>query len=342
MIEEHTIDESFFLYMEETDHQQLLQRHGWRVVIEPAAVVWQSSGGVPPYYQTRNIQLFQQKNGSRLQRIASAPYIIAHSIVGDVIKRRGMSRWRQLIAGWRAGASLRRGPSIDPVPAIAILNPLGGALSHYTDALATLLRASGTHVDVHSIDEPSISGHGRLQWLLSYLRLLNKAGRLRRGDQTSETLVTWPVLGFLDLILVRALCGKSAAIVYHDPKPLVRSVGNGPFAARLVAGVPSKPRVVVHSKAAADAMHHVGLASELDILAHPMLPPARRDVQPNAREGRRPVVRVLGQFKQDRDLAVLLALASEFSSVFDLEIVGVLASGRGMESRFTIRHRTRT
>ncbi len=43
VIEEHPIDEEFFLYMEETDHQQGLRRLGWQVIIEMSAVVWQSS-----------------------------------------------------------------------------------------------------------------------------------------------------------------------------------------------------------------------------------------------------------------------------------------------------------
>lgn len=322
VIEEHAIDESFFLYMEETDHQQLLQRRGWSVVIEPSAVVWQSSGGVPPYYQTRNIQLFQDKNGSRLQRALSAPYIIAHAIARDVVKRRGTSQWGPLIAGWKAGNSLKRDSPPSPLRKIVIVNPLGGALSHYTDALATLLIASGAQVQVRSIDEPSVSGQGRLRWLFSYLGVLFKARRFRQAGDQAQTLVTWPVVGFLDLLLVRALCGKSTAVVYHDPKPLVRAVGSGRAIARLVSAFPSLPRVVVHSAIAADAMQELGLASGLDILGHPMLPPLRREAERESAGKQRPVIRVLGQFKQDRDLAVLHTLVSELGVECDFEIVG--------------------
>lgn len=337
VIDEHPIDEDFFLYMEETDHQQGLRRLGWKVLIQMSAVVWQSSGGVPPYYLTRNIQLFQKKNGSTLQSVASAPFIIAHSVVRDLVKRRGTSGWAPLLAGWRAGATFNHKPVSVASREIAIVNPLGGALSHYTNALATLLRSSGAQVSVHSIDEPSVSGGGRLRWLLGYIKLLRMAGRLGNRNRPQRVLVTWPVVGFLDFLLVGALCGKSSAIVYHDPKPLVRAVGNGPSVARLVSCFPSRPSVVVHSSAAADAMHQFGLGSSLDVLAHPMLPPARRESEPHVTSTGRPAVRVLGQFKQDRDLEVLRSLASQFSSECDLEIVGrgwPAVDGWKVDSRF--------
>lgn len=336
VIEEHPIDEDFFLYMEETDQQQRLRHLGWKVLIQMSAVVWQSSGGVPPFYQTRNIQLFHLRHGTKLQRLASVPVIVARSVVRDVIKRRGTSEWAPLLAGWRAGAALNRART--PAPReIAIVNPLGGALSHYTNALATLLRASGAQVRVLTIDEPSVSGRGRLQWFLGYLEMLRSVGHLGNRSQGTRTLVTWPVVGFLDLLLVGLLCGKSAAIVYHDPKPLVRAVGNGRATARLVSLFRSRPSVVVHSSAAADAMHQFGLGSNLDVLAHPMLPPTRREVDGTSTDERRPAIRVLGQFKQDRDLEVLQSLAAEFSSEYDLEIAGrgwPTVDGWSVDSRF--------
>ncbi|MDR6505101.1 hypothetical protein [Arthrobacter oryzae] len=337
VVEEHPIDESFFLYMEETDHQQGLRRIGWRVIIQPSSVVWQSSGGVPPYYQTRNIQLFQRKNGSRLQRLASVPFIVSYSVVRDVIKRRGTSQWGPLISGWRAGAALKGEMVSGQPPVIDIVNPLGGALSHYTKALETLLRASGVQVRVHSIDEPSVSGRGRVRWLLDYMELLVKVRRLGHGGQPTQKLVTWPVAGFVDLILVRAICGKSSAVVYHDPKPLVRSIGNGRAVARLASLFPSRPRVIVHSTAAEDAMRELGFGADLEILGHPMLSPERREPAPRLAEGRRHAIRVLGQFKQDRDLDVLQTLATQFSAECDLEIAGrgwPAVDGWKVDSRF--------
>lgn len=321
VIETLKLDERFFLYMEETDHQQLIRRHGWQVVLEPSAVVWQSSSGTPAYYLTRNIQLFQSKNGSDFQRTVSAPYLVLRNMVSDIVRRQGTGQWGALIEGWKAGRAFPRHSRRRSSPRVVIVNPLGGALAHYTFALTETLRATGAQVEVHSIDEPSISGLGRRQWLISYLRLLWRVGRMASGTQDFEAVVTWPVLGFIDLMLVRMLCGRSAAVVYHDPKPLVRSFGSGRVTARVVAAFRNLPRVVVHSPAAVQAMRDVGLASFLELLAHPMLRPVK-DSQAARRSSRRPTVRVLGQFKQDRDLDVLENLAAELALECELEIVG--------------------
>lgn len=319
VLDDHPVDEDYFLYMEETDHQLGLQREGWEVHLEPAAVVWQSSGGTPAFYQARNMQLFQEKNGSWLQRTLSAPYVIGTTLARDFLKGRGISNLKPLIEGWKAGRSLlreRKGRSIT-----AIVNPLGGALAHYTEALAKTLRSAGTEVQVLSVQEPSLSGRSRWRWLLDYMRILTKA-RHSAAKSDSQILVVWPVLGFLDLLLVRLLCGRRASVVYHDPKPLVRAVGSDPVSARLIAALPDLPDVVVHSQAAAETMQSFGFMSQTHFLAHPMFPPTTSE-QAHPTPGRdKPVVRVLGQFKRDRDIEALKALADHVGHDVDLEIVG--------------------
>ncbi|MFF2296842.1 glycosyltransferase family 2 protein [Arthrobacter sp. NPDC058127] len=322
VIEKRPIDEEYFLYMEETDHQLALRREGWRIFIEPTAVVWQSSGGVPPYYQTRNIQLFHAKNGTSIRRQISAPFIIARSIARDIIRRRGTSEWGQLISGWRAGIKLAEGRSAGEVTRVVIVNPLGGALAHYTDALAKTLEETGAAVETFSIEEPSVSGRSRFQWLVGYLRLLNAAARRQNAAPGSKMLVTWPVLGFLDLLLVGAICGKASAIVYHDPKPLVRAIGTGRAIATVVQKVSKLPEIIVHSQAAHESMLDFGFASRLQVLAHPMMRPANRNFGEDAGVVGRRKVRVLGQYKRDRDLDVLGVLARHLHTEFDLEIVG--------------------
>jgi GT2 family glycosyltransferase len=320
VLEAHAIDEDFFLYMEEADHQQSIRRDGWEVWLEPEAVAWQSSAGTPAFYQTRNIQLFQAKNGSRLQRLVSAPYLVARAVIGDTVRGRGASNWKPLLAGWKAGWQLQARAPIKPVT--VLVNPLGGALAHYTEALARTLEASGTEVRLYAINEPSISGQSRWRWLSDYLRLLAKTREAGRRSHR-RTLVVWPVLGFFDLVLVRLLCGGGASVVYHDPKPLVRAAGSSPLSARLVFRLPNLPQVVVHSVAAAKAMTSLGFTSTMHLLAHPMLPPVALDAKAAEQATvRRPVVRVLGQFKRDRDLGALEALARELTSDVDLEIVG--------------------
>lgn len=318
VIEELPIDERFFLYMEETDHQRRLSRLGWDILIEPRAVVWQSSKGIPPFYQTRNVQLFHAKNGSRLQRYASAPYITMRALVRDVLKKRGSGDWKPLLSGLRAGSKFRMERS-ELTRAVHIVNPLGGALSHYTKALEALLADTGASVRVSAIVEPSVSGEGRVTWLVQYLRLLLAAGKSRKNE---KILIVWPVLGFLDILISRILCRQAVSIVYHDPKPLVRSVGTGRLVANLVARWPLKANVIVHSSAAAVAMDDAGLGEGKSVLEHPMLPPISRSFKAEVSRPSRPVVRVLGQYKQDRDMEVLCALGKDLAGNCRLEVVG--------------------
>lgn len=320
VLETHPIDEDFFLYMEEADHQQSIRREGWEVRLEPAAVVWQSSGGAPAFYQTRNIQLFQARNGSRWQRLVSTPYIAATAVIKDALRGRGVSNWKPLLAGWKAGWQLEKRGREKPLT--VLINPLGGALAHYTEAVAKTLKASGAEVRLYAINEPSVSGESRWRWFSDYLRLLAKSRATGRGARR-QTLVVWPVLGFFDLVLVRLLCGGRASVVYHDPKPLVRAAGSDPLSARLVFRLPNLPHVVVHSAGAVKAMDSLGCTSRMHVLALPMLPPVAPDTGPGGGAAvRRPVVRVLGQFKRDRDLGALEVLARELKSEVDLEIVG--------------------
>lgn len=318
ILDRHHVDEAYFLYMEETDHQLGLQRQGWDVHLEPAAVVWQSSGGTPSFYQTRNIQLFQAKNGSRLQSMLAAPYIIITALARDLLKGRGLVNLKPLVSGWTAGRNLLRSRAKNNV--ISIVNPLGGALAHYTEALASTLIAAGAEVRVCSVQEPSLSGQSRGRWLLNYFRLLTGVSRSPAIEQ-KRVLVVWPVLGFLDLLLVRLLCGATASVVYHDPKPLVRAVGSDPLTARFVASLPSMPDIIVHSQAAADAMKSLGFKDPLHLLAHPMLRPGTAMPLPEGTP-EKPVVRVLGQYKRDRDLGALEALAAHVGDDMVLEIVG--------------------
>lgn len=324
LLEANPIDERFFLYMEETDHQGGLRRQGWDVVVDSAAVVWQSSGGTPPYYLTRNIQLFQRKNGSRLQEIFSPAFIVFRSILRDVLKGDDAADWRDLVSGWKAGAKLLREDDASGPLEILVINPLGGALSHYSAALMSVLQAVGVKVSMVSMDEPSVSGGGRLAWLVAYLRSLWRVRKTNRGGRSVHVLVVWPVLGFLDLFLVRGLSGKSSSIIYHDPKPLVRAVGTGRLTARLAAAWRGRPGILVHSGAAEVDVRDLGFDGGVMVLPHPMTrpqPPAHRlggltPLPP------RPTIRVLGQFKQDRDLEVLEHVSEKLAGECDLEIVG--------------------
>lgn len=227
--------------------------------------------------------------------------------------------------GLRAHVMPSAKPATTASPRLIILNPLGVALSHYTDALTHQFADAGIETEVLSIVEPSQSGKSRLQWLADYSAMLYSAGRRTRKRTSAEhVLLTWPVLGFLDLLMVKVLCGNSGVIVYHDPQPLVRSVGSSQAVAGLIRLVKRRPGTLVHSNEAAAAMTAVGLTDGLMLVPHPMFPPSDSGKEPavNADTGNRPRVRVLGQYKADRDIALLTSLAGRLGPKYDLEIVG--------------------
>lgn len=315
------IDERFFLYMEETDHHLALGKRGWKVKICPEARVWQESAGIPPYYLTRNVQLFLAKNGTGLQRRVAAPYLILRAVARDAVRHNRPAALRPMLAGLRDGRALAATPlAATPLaPHITVVNPLGGALAHYTKALRRHLLDAGFDVEMRSLLEPSISGKGRLHWVGSYAALLARAGVRSQGR--THVLVTWPVLGFLDLILVKLLCGP-ATVIYHDPQPLVRSVGSGARSAAVAQRLAGSVPTLVHSEQAALAMRSLGLGGSLRVVAHPAAV-HEAAVSPGQEPPRaQPTIRVLGQYKPDRDLQLLEFLAQRLAGSCRLEIVG--------------------
>lgn len=200
---------------------------------------------------------------------------------------------------------------------VTIVNPLGGALDHYSDALAEALRATARSVAVRPLVEPSRGGGSRTGWLAAYLREL-MALRRRARHRGEVVIVAWPVLGYLDVVLLRFLFGRRARahVVVHDPKPLVRALGYSRparFVARLVAG---RSTVIAQSKAARVVLDDLGFGSVAQTLPLPLGLPESVAPRKDA------VIRVLGQFKRDRDTQLLEELADELDGRYLLEIHG--------------------
>lgn len=242
--------------------------------------------------------------------------------------------------GLRTGALPTADPASGGIPRIIVINPLGVALSHYTEALLRQLADAGIETETLSIAEPSQSRNSRTRWLTAYSAMLYSAGRrTRKRNSLEKVLLTWPVLGFLDLLMVKVLCGSSGIIVYHDPRPLVRSVGSSHLVAGIVGLVKNRPGTLVHSNEAARAMAAVGLTDRLALVPHPMFPPAdfEKEPTPNEETGKRQRVRVLGQYKADRDIDLLGSLAGRLGQKYDLEIVGrgwPAVQGWNVDARF--------
>lgn len=196
---------------------------------------------------------------------------------------------------------------------LVIVNPLAAALQHYTAQLEKMLARVGIASTVLAVTEPSVSGGGRMQWLQQYLRALREARKLRKRG--ARIVVTWPVLGHIDRLLVPFVTGsRQAVIVMHDPRPLVRAVGYGRGAVILADLIAAPNSLIVHSDLAADEMP--GRRDTITRLPHPLVSEVSSRALPT-----QPVVRVLGQWKPDRDLELLRDLASLLSGV-SLEIIG--------------------
>ncbi len=309
-------DEDFFMYIEEVHLQMKLTQKGWSVKVVPSAVVWQSSGGTPPYFAVRNIRLLHQKMGRPgLGRLAGARGIVAN--LKTSIMARRIRPLKEAIRGYRAGKidTLKEPDSTQIYKRFVLVNPLGGALAHYTETLRENLEASGSKVRTIGIDEPSISGRPRLVWLLTYWLALSQARNL--AGPHGEVMSLWPTLGYWDMVFVRMLGGPSASVVVHDPEPLVRSLGNSSLERRIIR-LFKLAKVILHSTTASTSYEKLDFDNERYLLPHPIRSPRSLPKVKLAR----PCVRVLGQFKSDRDLGALSQVARNLGSTADLEITG--------------------
>ncbi|BDZ48170.1 hypothetical protein GCM10025867_04110 [Frondihabitans sucicola] len=177
-------------------------------------------------------------------------------------------------------------------------------------------------MSLREIDEPSVAGSPRVLWILRYVGALLAARRsFARESRTGIVLVTWPVLGYLDLAILRLTLGRRATgrIVLHDPTPLVSAVGYSPVVRRAVTPLLRRHRMIVHSSAAHAELDAGSLATATEILPHPLCERPRTS-WPCVDS--RPVVRVLGQYKADRDLELLAEIADLVGDRMTLEIHG--------------------
>lgn len=191
-----------------------------------------------------------------------------------------------------------------------VVNTLSGALSHYTRELTHALSSGGSTTAVIEIPEPSQSGKSGLHWLSAYVRALIQARRMG-----GRVIVTWPVLGYIDVILVSIVLGRRGHLIMHDPRPLVHARGYGRGWQQLASAF-DRTGLIVHSDQARGAVGSHALRRRAVLMPHPMLPPRARAEARSAGP-----VRVLGQYKPDRDLGALRQIAKSGIGL-PLEIVG--------------------
>jgi hypothetical protein len=198
---------------------------------------------------------------------------------------------------------------------VVIINPLGVALAHYTAAMVAMFEEHGIESDVISMPEPS-AGTSRATWLRSYLRALRTA----RKSGGIAVISVWPVVGYLDFLLFRVVLGRrhGASLIIHDPQPLVFARGYGRFARWLASRTALGSSGIVHSEIAREAAAASVTLSCLVLLAHPVAEPVLSETYEDG-----PIkVRVLGQFKADRDVSALAKIASEGPVEWRYEVIG--------------------
>lgn len=305
-------DESFFLYMEETDLHLRLLRQGRRVVWVPRAQVWQDSKGIPPYYLARNLRLLFRKHERTSWRLAVVPYIVAKRVAGDILRRRDFSSALPSIRGLTVHLPEREPES----RSLTIVNPLGAALKHYETEVTSVLSGEERIRRAGKILEPSASGRSPLSWILAYISVLVGA---RKSAYSERLLILWPVLGFLDVVILRVLGIQNACLVMHDPRPLVKGVGYSRFSRFLASKFLGSTTIAAHSAKAAQVLAHDAPGMKVVLLPHPIIEP--RAMMPSKKKTIAEI-RVLGQYKKDRDLEALHSIGAQLGMNAHLEIQG--------------------
>jgi hypothetical protein len=210
-------------------------------------------------------------------------------------------------------------PAVDlqhsrPTLTVALVNPIGAGLAHYTESLDHVLQICGVSTYRVDVIEPSSADYGKVRWLFEYLV---RAGRRVARDRPDAVVATWPVLGYWDLTILTMFVRRPVYLVMHDPRPLVYARGYG-MLAKALARRQTRGAILAHSPAAVQAItREASMPRVLDVL-HPMLAP---------RQAPRPTgvyrnIRVLGQYKADRDVAGLQRLAADAPNQWRLEIIG--------------------
>jgi hypothetical protein len=211
-------------------------------------------------------------------------------------------------------------PPSDSHLRITLINPLGAALDHYTGSLEHVLAECGAAVSVVTLMEPSSEGQNRTRWIYEYVRSLWSVKKSRMGSSThSVTVQVWPVVGYWDFVLLRFFFGRiPALVIFHDPHPLVRAVGYGRLARWVASRSLMRARIIVHSHVAAHAVRDGTAIHHIEILDHPMLAPEH----PARRQRDGTLVRVLGQYKADRDIGGMERLAAQSPTEWAYEVIG--------------------
>lgn len=197
---------------------------------------------------------------------------------------------------------------------VVLINPLGASLAHYTKSLDHVLRTCGVVTYGVNVIEPSSAGYGKLQWIFAYLL---RVGQRVVRDRPDAVVAAWPALGYWDLSILAMLVRRPVCLVMHDPRPLVYARGYSKTA-KALARRQARGAILAHSPDAVQAIADDANMPRVFEALHPMLEP--REAPPPT--GLERNIRVLGQYKADRDIAGLRRLAASAPPEWRLQIIG--------------------
>ncbi|MFC7673171.1 glycosyltransferase [Mycolicibacterium sp. GCM10028919] len=206
-----------------------------------------------------------------------------------------------------------------------IVNPLKRTLAHYEKELMEILVECGSETVGYVDCVPGDGVAGPADRMSIALRTVTERIKLSHNVSEQTIIVIWPLFGYLEPLTLLGLARRNEVfIVVHDPLPLRRSYGQSRFARELFKLALHHPRLHV--------LYHTTLAQQVGVrvngvagavVPHPIRLRQTAAGRPVRTRAARPVVRVLGQYKETRSMTALAGLGAHASTFCDLEIHGM-------------------
>lgn len=215
-------------------------------------------------------------------------------------------------------------PTADGDHMVLIVNPLQSTLAHYERELLDVLEHSDTYA-VSVADTVAGDGiTGPLKRALVTLQTIRDRLRLAKTARGQTIIVIWPLFGYLEPLALRSIARHNIVyLIVHDPSPLQRSYGQSRFARKLFERTVRHQRIrIIYHTSHAQEVGKRETGIEGTVIPHPVGTVMRHAVAVHPGHAERPVVRVLGRFKDTRSLAALESIATELAGAVRLEIHG--------------------
>jgi hypothetical protein len=106
------------------------------------------------------------------------------------------------------------------------------------------------------------------------------------------------------------------SVVLHDPRPLVAAAGYSKGWLVAASQLAKQVEIIAHSTQAASIIEHDVPGLKLTILPHPIGVPRESSLNRTA------AVRVVGQYKSDRNVTALAEVSTQLADEYSLEIFG--------------------